>query len=494
MNLLGLDADRYAAHLEALRAVAGDPGEVYWTPTTQDVLYRLVSHGVPQRFSHWTFAVEYERLRQRDSRIYEFVTWADPAEAYIDQTLSAAEADAIAAHVLGHVWLFTHHPRFQARRPLSAEVWEQHAVWVEREQDALTHEVEALARRRVAEHPKQAAEVYEQLPAAGSLQRLRVWPVPDRCTYVPALDACLALEAATLPPWEREAPPRVTPVARIPTQPDAWTLWRVARGEAPLPEDDPRRDPTWQDPMLERLGRPHWDAVDVVDVIQATTESPRLREALAWLREEWDYFWTLRSCKLLHEGIATYWHRRRTADPLLERWLWEQVRLRSAVEFEDPLNPYWLGSRILEALEAEGEDPWAWVLQGDDPVFLQLALTPERVERLRLYIWELWPGTAEFWEVRRASARLEAVGPWLAERWRALIRGGIGTPQWRWHWLPEGEWALELRGFWSGTFRPLEQGQEPPSVNAHWLVDVANLLGRPYQVWLPKGVKARIGS
>jgi len=62
--------------------------------------------GFPQRYPHWRFGMEYERLRKSHtyglSRIYEMVINNDPCYAYLLDDNAYVDQKTVMAHVYGH--------------------------------------------------------------------------------------------------------------------------------------------------------------------------------------------------------------------------------------------------------------------------------------------------------------------------------------------------------------------------------------------------------
>ncbi len=62
--------------------------------------------GFPQRYPHWRFGMEYERLRKQHfyglGRIYEMVINNDPCYAYLQESNALVDQKLVIAHVYGH--------------------------------------------------------------------------------------------------------------------------------------------------------------------------------------------------------------------------------------------------------------------------------------------------------------------------------------------------------------------------------------------------------
>ena len=66
--------------------------------------------GFPQRYPHWRFGMEYERLRKQHhyglGRIYEMVINNDPCYAYLQESNALVDQKLVIAHVYGHCDFF----------------------------------------------------------------------------------------------------------------------------------------------------------------------------------------------------------------------------------------------------------------------------------------------------------------------------------------------------------------------------------------------------
>lgn len=94
------------------------PGHVHFELVSSGAIQLFASHGgLPVRYSHWSFGKSEQRLKTafdfRLTQIYELVINNVPAYAFIDETVSPAEALMIVAHVIAHADFFRHHRAFQ---------------------------------------------------------------------------------------------------------------------------------------------------------------------------------------------------------------------------------------------------------------------------------------------------------------------------------------------------------------------------------------------
>ena len=83
--------------------------------------------GFPQRYPHWRFGAEYERLRKQHfyglGRIYEMVINNDPCYAYLQESNQLVDQKLVIAHVYGHADFFKNNLWFgQTNRKMMDEM------------------------------------------------------------------------------------------------------------------------------------------------------------------------------------------------------------------------------------------------------------------------------------------------------------------------------------------------------------------------------------
>lgn len=437
----------------------GDPGPIYWTEATRDLMVRVIVHGVPNRFSHWTFGEAYLKMLQSPGRIYEFVVWGSAMEAYIDNTLSEGEAHLIAAHVMGHTDFMRHNFRFDSRYRLEAEDWSRHAHWIENQSEKITDASRDFASRYKDRRGMDSTrdgewKVYEIYP---------FWELLDDYT---ALDLMVTVAQFSSPPWERESPPRLPGWAKRPVQ-----------GVSVPPEMK-------KDPALVTMRRPTWNQVDTLDVLQAFARPDGVAELAGIFQQEEDYFHVLKSTKIMNEGWASYWHQELAMAEGTEYNVWEQAFMRSAVELPHPGNPYWLGSSLFRMVAESGEDPRVLMQQYEDQSFLYHTLTPERFQQLELLPMDVRPEEDEqsnpVWSFYHAGEKLEDAIDQFIQR-QIVMKRGVGSPMLRWL-NPK---TIQVDGVWGLDLFP----EVEPIIDPAWFAAVATLMGRTLSVRIPVGMK-----
>lgn len=345
-----------------------------------DVIYTVGAYGMPTRFSHWSFGKQFYRLKtQYDynlSRIYELVINSEPCQAFLLAGNSLVQNKLVIAHVFAHSDFFRHnqHLRFTDRKNVLA-MMALHAGRI---------------REYEAAHGRREVEIF--------------------------LDACLAVQEHIDPyPWlgrpakeEMETEPLDTPYD------DLWAL-------------DQTQD-KGQPPRLRVKNNPAKPEKDVLRFIMENGYQLEdwQRDIIAMIREEMLYFWPQIETKIVNEGWATLWHTRimRELDLPPAEGI-EFAKLQGQLLAPSPmgLNPYLLGSRILDDIEKR-EDGAGGAGQGrqkifevreteSDISFLRNYLTEELIEELDLYIFKRlgtsWVVTGKEWEKVR-EALVQSLG------------------------------------------------------------------------------------
>src|SRR5688572_5597492 len=92
--------------------------------------------GFPQRYPHWRFGMEYERLRKQHhyglGRIYEMVINNDPCYAYLQESNPLVDQKLVIAHVYGHSDFFKNNAWFSQTNRKMMDEMANHATRVRR--------------------------------------------------------------------------------------------------------------------------------------------------------------------------------------------------------------------------------------------------------------------------------------------------------------------------------------------------------------------------
>lgn len=360
-------------HLGALGEAAAGLG-LLWRDTEflevpAEDLYALAAMRVPGMYHHWSFGRNYELERTRHDRgrgtIHELVVNLSPARAYLLDQNSAAEHVFVAAHVLGHVDLFCRNC-FARQQRLDLD------------------EVLLGARTRFA--------AYEGEYGAVAVEAV--------------LDAAHAVmwHATPLPLAE----PR--PVADGPGDP--------YRGLFPSAEGVGAAEVRRQRADLRRWSRGIGESDLLRFLIAHAPLQPWQADVLGVVREVALYLAPQARIKVLHEGWASFWHRRllRAVHALPESDV-QDARLHARVvgDAGGGRNPYWLGLTLLEHLDRQGVDLLALAAQESDRSLL------ERVDEALLAQEPVLGEWARALEARDGAAG--GARPW--ERVRDLLLAGL---------------------------------------------------------------------
>jgi stage V sporulation protein R len=101
----------------AAEALGLNVGHIHFQLVSPEDIQVLASQGgMPVRYRHWSFGKQHQRLKTaydfRLTQIYELVINHDPTYAFIDRTVSPAQAMMIAAHVAAHADFFRENRMF----------------------------------------------------------------------------------------------------------------------------------------------------------------------------------------------------------------------------------------------------------------------------------------------------------------------------------------------------------------------------------------------
>lgn len=232
--------------------------------------------GFPQRYPHWRFGSEYERLRKQHfyglGRIYEMVINNDPCYAYLQESNQLVDQKLVIAHVYGHADFFKNNLWFSQTNRKMMDGMANHATRI---------------RRHIE---KQGYDIIEKF-----------------------LDVCLSVEDLIDPhsmflnrgPLEEkpEEVPREELVSKFKAK-DYLDRWinppAVLEAEAKKLRDDRAK--------LRHVTPAH----PTRDVLMYLLEHARLddwqMDCLSIVRDEAYYFAPQGMTKVMNEGWASYWH------------------------------------------------------------------------------------------------------------------------------------------------------------------------------------------
>ncbi|MBU0639582.1 MAG: SpoVR family protein [Planctomycetes bacterium] len=369
--------------------------------------------GFPQRYPHWRFGMEYERLRKQHTyglgKIYEMVINNDPCYAYLLTDNALVDQKTVMAHVFGHCDFFKNNIWFTHTSRKMMDGMANHAT-------------------RVFRHiEREGAEPVEQF-----------------------LDVCLTLENLIDPHgafMKRQDPvPRTRDqkgsireraehqVIRFPAKP---YMDRYINPPAQLAAE---RDRDLKEAESRRHAFPAQPARDVLlFLLQHAPLDDWQSDLLDIVRNEAYYFAPQAQTKIMNEGWATYWHSRTmTRHHLRDDELITYCEHHSGTLASGPgrLNPYKVGVELFRDIEdrwnkgrfgkeydecesIERRRHWDTGLkQGrekifevrrvhNDVTFIDEHLTPEFVDRQRLYHYRYDPATGRMVVVDRDFRKIK---------------------------------------------------------------------------------------
>ena len=280
--------------------------------------------GFPQRYPHWRFGMEYERLRKQQtyglSRIYEMVINNDPCYAYLLRDNDFVDHKTVIAHVYAHCDFFKNN------------VWFQHTN--RKMMDQMANHATRL-RRYIDRHGFEEVERF--------------------------LDVCLSVEDL-IDPYSvfirRLPPPHDGPdakrdierdVVRYPSKP------YMDRFINPPERIEAQRKRIRADREKEKKAEPAEPVRDVVlYLLQHAPLEDWQADVLAIAREEAYYYAPQAQTKIMNEGWATYWH-----STMMTRYCLHDDELVTYCDHHagtlatapGRLNPYKLGVELFRDIE-----------------------------------------------------------------------------------------------------------------------------------------------
>ena len=275
--------------------------------------------GFPNRYPHWKFGMEYERLTKSYAyglhKIYEMVINNDPCYAYLLECNHALDQKLVMAHVYGHCDFFKNNIWFSKTNRKMMDIMANHATKI---------------RKVIDRHGLEAVESF--------------------------LDRCLSLEDLI----DRHSPfiqRRSKPLA---ADHEVNTVSRISSSDYMddyiNPPDFLAREKLKLD--QEKRRRKHFPEEPHRDVMQFLIEYAPLEDwqsdILSMIRDEAYYFAPQAQTKIMNEGWATYWH----AKIMTERALTDA----EIIDFADhhsgtvamhpgQINPYKLGFELWKDIE-----------------------------------------------------------------------------------------------------------------------------------------------
>jgi stage V sporulation protein R len=325
------------------RKVGLDFFPVVFEMLSYDQMNEIAAYGgFPNRYPHWRFGMEYERLSKSYeyglSKIYEMVINNNPSYAYLLEGNSLTDQKLVMCHVFGHVDFFKNNFTFRSTDldvsdtvtdPLArnGRDYDPNRKWIDK---MANHG--AAVRRVVDRHGIQRAEEF--------------------------IDVCLSLENL-IDPWSRfvvrrreessDEEPREIEVPRLRSKDYMEDFIN------PSEYIERERQRLTEEREKGKGKHPAHPEQDVLLFLMDNAPLERWERAiLGIVREEAYYFVPQMQTKIMNEGWASYWHSRLMTEEVCD---WSEI-----VDYADNnagvmatsggrLNPYKLGVELFRSIE-----------------------------------------------------------------------------------------------------------------------------------------------
>lgn len=397
------DIERYA------REYGLDFFEVIFEMVDADQINSLAAFGgFPVRYPHWRFGMDYDQLSKGYSwglqKIYEMVINTNPSYAYLMKSNSLVENKMVMAHVYGHVDFFKNNTWFSKTNRRMLDTMANHAVKIRDFMDL---------------HGQEPVEQF--------------------------IDWCLSIENL-IDPYLPFQPQKTGAKGAEAARPDSGQVAKI-KTDRPYMESfiNPKEfvEELKQKKMDEAKKSKRIPAEPMKDVLAFLLEYGRLEswqaETLSIVRDEAYYFVPQMQTKIMNEGWASYWHSKiMTEKAMRDSEIIDFAERHAGTMATQPgrVNPYKLGIELFRDIEDrwnrgafgkeydECEDLVAkerWdrkVGKGrekifevrkvcNDVTFIDEYLTPEFVERYKLYTYEFNRRTNQYEIVDRDFKRVK---------------------------------------------------------------------------------------
>jgi stage V sporulation protein R len=408
------DLAKYAREISEIARKAGlDFFETRFELVDFDTMQEIAAFGgFPQRYPHWRFGMEYERLRKQHvyglGKIYEMVINNDPCYAYLVADNSTVDQKLVMAHVYAHCDFFKNNYWFSKTNRKMMDEMANHSTRLRRHVDRLGFE-------KVERFVDICYSLDNMIdPHAMFMQRTEAEAAPT--TMSPERQV------------ERE-------IVRLKSKPymETWInppesarrqrktlLAQHEKKKSVLPKQ-PLRDVLKF--LLEHAPLEDWEA-----------------DILSTIREEAYYYAPQGQTKIMNEGWATFWHSRLMTTKILaddEIITYADHHSGTVAMAPGQVNPYKIGVELFRDIEdrwnkgrfgkeydechsMEPQRKWDKKLgKGlekvfevrrihNDVTFIDEFLTPEFVDRFKMYHYRYDPSTRRMVVVNRDFAKIKA--------------------------------------------------------------------------------------
>lgn len=414
-NATSAEIARHAREIADIARSAGlDFFETRFEMVDFETMQEIAAYGgFPQRYPHWRFGMEFERLRKQHvyglGKIYELVINNDPCYAYLLTDNAAVDQKLVMAHVYAHCDFFKNNYWFSKTNRKMMDEMANHATRIRRHVDRYGFDrverfidiclsLENLIdphlpfMQRTASKDAEPSNVAPEREVERDIVRYRSKPYMET--------------------W-------INPPAETDRQRQSLLARREKRKKT-LPAE-PRRDVLHF--LLSHAPLEDWQA-----------------DVLSMIREEAYYFAPQGQTKIMNEGWATFWHSRLMTTRLLkdaEIITYADHHSGTVAMPPGQINPYKIGVELFRDIEErwnkgrfgkeydecksmERKRQWDTGLgQGmekifevrriyNDVTFIDEFLTPEFVERFRMYHYRYDPATRRMVVVNRDFEKIKA--------------------------------------------------------------------------------------
>ncbi|MEK6675195.1 MAG: SpoVR family protein [Planctomycetota bacterium] len=370
--------------------------------------------GFPQRYPHWRFGMDYEKLRKQSryglSRIYEMVINNNPCYAYLLNDNMMVDHKTVIAHVYGHCDFFKNNVWFSKTNRRMIDEMANHATRIRRY-------VERHGTDRVEKLTDTILSIENLIDPHSAFMRR---PQNQDMDRIPKVDE--GPQVATRYPAKAYMDRYINPPGQMAKDLDDREI-EAEKAKVRFPSG-PVRDVLLF--LLENAPLADWEA-----------------DLLSIIRQEAYYFAPQGQTKIMNEGWASYWHSTIMTNYVLQAdEVIDYCEHHSGTLASGPgrLNPYKIGIELLRDIErrwntgrygpqydacddmqrrrewGKGKAPMGRVIaQGspgrekifqvralyNDVMFLDEFLTPEFVEDQKLYQYRYDPATGKMVVVHR---------------------------------------------------------------------------------------------
>ncbi len=378
-----------------------------------DTLQQIAAYGgFPQRYPYWRFGMEYEQLRKQHvyglGKIYEMVINNDPCYAYLVSDNSDVDQKLVMAHVYAHCDFFKNNYWFSRTNRKMMDEMANHATRIRRHVDRYGHEtVERFLDtclsldNLIDPHSAFMQRKTRQVPPSGVSDERDVEKDVVRYQAKRYMDR-----------WIN--PPEAAQRQR------EHLLARRAKKKKSIPQE-PLRDVLQF--LLDHAPLEDWES-DVLSIV----------------REEAYYYAPQGQTKIMNEGWATFWHSRLMTTRILgadEIITYAEHHSGTVAMGPGQVNPYKIGVELFRDIEdrwnrgrfgkeydecptMEAARRWDKKLGlglekifevrrvHNDVTFIDEFLTPEFVDRIKMYHYRQDPTTRKMVAVNRDFDKIKA--------------------------------------------------------------------------------------